>query len=355
MTDSERSPEADAEASSGNGDANADPATLADRVENGELRLYELDDHADAETAATARRLAVERRTGVDLSATGDYAFAAEKARSNIENMVGGVQLPVGVAGPVAVHGEAADGDYHLPIATTEGALVASVNRGCSTITAAGGATARVTKRGMTRAPVFSVEDVAEGAEVIEWVRENEGRLAAVAEETTRFGELQEVTPYIVGDNVFLRFSYHTGDANGMNMATIATRPAAELVEAETPAVAPNLAAIAGPVLAARLIALAGGLESLARKPSGTVQVLGAEDALFAHLDGRGPSPKHGIIYIHEYVRGTRPEERGSAARALAGKLAIAARVDHYSGDRKTELDAELAARIDRIRSRGDA
>jgi len=126
-------------------------------------------------------------------------------------------------------------------------------------------------------------------------------------------------------------------------------------VETEAPAVAPNLAAIAGPVLAARLIALAGGLESLARKPSGTVQVLGAEDALFAHLDGRGPSPKHGIIYTHEYVRGTRPEERGSAARALAGKLAIAARVDHYSGDRKTELDAELAARIDRIRSRGDA
>ncbi|PSP94772.1 hydroxymethylglutaryl-CoA reductase (NADPH) [Halobacteriales archaeon QH_8_68_33] len=243
MTDSERSPEADAEASSGNGDANADPATLADRVEDGELRLYELDDHADAETAATARRLAVERRTGVDLSATGDYAFSAENAESNIENMVGGTQLPVGVAGPVTVHGEAADGDYPLPIATTEGALVASVNRGCSTITAAGGATARVTKRGMTRAPVFSVEDVSEGAEVVEWVEDNEDRLAAAAEETTRFGTLQEVTPYIVGDNVFLRFSYHTGDANGMNMATIATRPAAELVEAETPA---SLVALSG-------------------------------------------------------------------------------------------------------------
>ena len=125
-------------------------------------------------------------------------------------------------------------------------------------------------------------------------------------------------------------------------------------VEAEAPAIAPNLAAIAGPVLAARLIALAGGLESLARKPSGTVQVLGAEDALFAHLEGRAPSPKHGVIYTHEYVHGTRPEDRGSAARALAGKLAIAARVDHYSGERKPEIDAELEARIERIRSRGD-
>lgn len=128
-----------------------------------------------------------------------------------------------------------------------------------------------------------------------------------------------------------------------------------QFVEAEAPAVAPNLAAIAGPVLAARLIALAGGLESLAKKPSGTVQVLGAEDALFAHLEGRAPSPKHGVIYTHEYVRGTPPEDRGSAARAVAGKLAIAARVDYYSGERKPEIDADLEARMQRIRSRGAA
>ena len=123
-------------------------------------------------------------------------------------------------------------------------------------------------------------------------------------------------------------------------------------IERRAPAVAPNLAAMAGPVLASRLIALAGGLKQLARMPSGTVQVLGAEDALFAHLRGHGDSPKHGVIFTHEYVRGTRPEERGSAARALAGKLTIAARVDHYSGDRRPELDAELDERIERIRSR---
>ena len=123
-------------------------------------------------------------------------------------------------------------------------------------------------------------------------------------------------------------------------------------VERTAPEVAPNLAAMAGPVLAARLIALAGGLEALARKPAGTVQVLGAEEALFAHLRGRAPSPKHGVIYAHEAVRGTRPDDRGSAARALAGKLAIAARVDHYSGERKPELDAELADRIERIQAR---
>ncbi|PCR89901.1 NOP5/NOP56 family protein [Natrinema ejinorense] len=123
-------------------------------------------------------------------------------------------------------------------------------------------------------------------------------------------------------------------------------------VERQTPAVAPNLSALADPVLAARLISLAGGLEALAKKPSGTVQVFGAEDALFAHLRGHAPSPKHGIIYTHDAVRGTHPENRGSAARAVAGKLSIAARVDHYSGELKPELEAELAERIETIQAR---
>ncbi|NUB92374.1 NOP58 family protein [Haloterrigena sp. SYSU A121-1] len=127
-----------------------------------------------------------------------------------------------------------------------------------------------------------------------------------------------------------------------------------EYVERTAPTVAPNLAAMAGPVLAARLLSLAGGLESLAKKPSGTVQVLGAEDALFAHLRGHAPSPKHGIIYTHDAVRGTHPDERGSAARAVAGKLAIAARVDHYSGESKPELEAELEERIETIQARTD-
>ncbi|QDX40877.1 NOP5/NOP56 family protein [Salarchaeum sp. JOR-1] len=125
-------------------------------------------------------------------------------------------------------------------------------------------------------------------------------------------------------------------------------------VEEQSRVVAPNLSMLAGPTLAARLVEQAGGLESLAKMPSGTVQVLGAEDALFAHLRGHAPSPKHGVIYVHEYVRGTRPDERGSAARAIAGKLSIAARIDHYSGDRRPELEDELDERIERIRSRGD-
>ena len=126
-------------------------------------------------------------------------------------------------------------------------------------------------------------------------------------------------------------------------------------VERTAPAVAPNLSRMAGPVLAARLIALAGGLGDLAKKPSGTVQVLGAEDALFAHLAGRAPSPKHGIIFTHDYVRNTRPEDRGSAARALAGKLVIAARIDHYAGDLRPEIHEELDERMAAIRARAES
>jgi nucleolar protein 56 len=125
-------------------------------------------------------------------------------------------------------------------------------------------------------------------------------------------------------------------------------------VEEQAPVVAPNLSLLAGPMLAARLISQAGGLGKLAKQPSGTLQVLGAEDSLFAHLKGRAPSPKHGVIYAHEYVRGTNPDKRGAAARTLAGKLSIAARVDHYSGDRKPELQTELDARMAQIRSKGD-
>ncbi|PSQ29565.1 hydroxymethylglutaryl-CoA reductase (NADPH) [Halobacteriales archaeon QS_9_67_15] len=234
----------DSDAADAAAGAGTDPETLADRVADGDRRLYELGDHADAETAATARRLVVERDTGVDLDATGEYTFdAPQAAQSNIENLVGGTQLPVGVAGPVSVRGEATDGEFYLPIATTEGALVASVNRGCSAVSAAGGATVRVTERGMTRAPVFRVDGISEGAAVAEWVEANEDRLAEAAESTTSHGRLQSVTPYVVGDSVFLRFSYDTGDANGMNMATIATRAAAEVVEAETPA---SLVALSG-------------------------------------------------------------------------------------------------------------
>ncbi|WP_049926357.1 hydroxymethylglutaryl-CoA reductase (NADPH) [Halopiger goleimassiliensis] len=220
-----------------------DPESLADRVQTGDLRIHELEEHADAETAATARRLLLERETETELEAIGDYTFPAEAADPNIENMIGAAQVPMGVVGPVAVNGGAADGEHYLPLATTEGALLASVNRGLAVIRSAGGADARVTKHGMTRAPVFRVDGVAEAAETVEWVEENVDRLREAAESTTSHGELLGVDPYVVGDSVYLRFVYDTKDAMGMNMVTIATRETCDLVEEATPA---DLVAVSG-------------------------------------------------------------------------------------------------------------
>ncbi|MFW6152874.1 MAG: hydroxymethylglutaryl-CoA reductase (NADPH), partial [Halobacteriota archaeon] len=164
-------------------------------------------------------------------------------AQRNIENLVGGVQIPLGVAGPVTVDGEHARGRFHLPLATTEGALVASVNRGCSVIDAGGGSTVRIFASGMTRAPVFRVEDAAAAASFIAWVERHEAAIREAAEATTNHGEVLAIDPYVVGDNVFLRFAFDTKDAMGMNMVTVATRAAADHIEAETDA---SLVALSG-------------------------------------------------------------------------------------------------------------
>ncbi|WP_439027402.1 hydroxymethylglutaryl-CoA reductase (NADPH) [Haloarchaeobius sp. DT45] len=249
-----------------------DPATLADRVRDGELRLHELEDHVDHDTATEARRLLLEDATDADLDTVGEYAFDAEVAESAIENMIGAAQIPMGVVGPVTVDGGAAEGEYYLPLATTEGALLASVNRGLSVIQSAGGADARVTKSGMTRAPVFRVSGVVEAAETVEWVRENIDQLREAAEATTSHGELLDVTPYVVGDSVYLRFRYDTKDAMGMNMATIATGKACDVVEAETPA---SLVALSGNLCSDKKPAAVNAVEGRGRSVTADVLVPG--------------------------------------------------------------------------------
>lgn len=264
-----------------------EPADLAERVREGDLRIHELEEHADHDTAAAARRLVVEAETDTDLESIGDYGFPAEAAEPNIENMIGAAQIPMGIVGPVAVNGEAtaaadggaADGEYYLPLATTEGALLASVNRGLGVIRSADGATARVTKNGMTRAPVFRVDGVAEAAQTVEWVNDNVDALRERAESTTSHGELLDVEPYVVADSVFLRFAYDTKDAMGMNMATIATGEACELVEAETPA---SLVALSGNLCSDKKPAAINAVEGRGRSVTADVLVPGelVEDRL---------------------------------------------------------------------------
>jgi len=116
---------------------------------------------------------------------------------------------------------------------------------------------------------------------------------------------------------------------------------------------APNLTELAGPLLAARLVSRAGGLKHLSEMPASAIQVMGAEKALFKHLRGKAPSPKHGMIYRHPAISRTQKWLRGRAARALATKLAIAARIDQYSGELNPELKCALEKRIEEIRQSG--
>lgn len=135
-------------------------------------------------------------------------------------------------------------------------------------------------------------------------------------------------------------------------LTTEGTRRALESsIEEAMPRRAPNLTALLGPLLAARLLSQAGGLDRLARLPASTIQVLGAERAFFEHLRGRAPPPRHGLLFLHPSIQGAPRRQRGKLARALAGKAAIAARLDREGSDVRPELKSAFEARARAIRA----
>ena len=211
-------------------------AELIRELVSGERRFHALPAGLSADEAASIRRMALEQRLGVDLSKTGNYGLEAEVAADrHCENMIGATQIPLGVAGPIAVRGQYASGDFYVPLATTEGALIASINRGCMAICAAGGAVVDVEDVGITRAPVFKTSGLEQTRALLDWVEANEAQMRRVAEATSRYLRLLDVRTYAIGTTVFLRFRFSSGDAMGMNMATIACdRVVHELVEPAT-------------------------------------------------------------------------------------------------------------------------
>jgi hydroxymethylglutaryl-CoA reductase (NADPH) len=203
---------------------------------DGRRRFHELPNDYRATEAAAIRREALERICGVNLDAIGHHSFDTTRAaQRNCENMIGVAQIPMGIVGPLTVRGEHIDGDVWVPMATTEGALLASINRGCAAIRSAGGAAVHVDDVGMTRAPVFRAGSHRETRAFLAWVRDHEDEIRAVASGTSRFLKLTEVRPYTFGTSIFLRFRFTTGDAMGMNMATIACdRIVRDLIEPQT-------------------------------------------------------------------------------------------------------------------------
>ena len=203
---------------------------------DGRKRFHELPGDYRATEAAAIRREALERICGARLDAIGHHSFDTTMAsQRNCENMIGVAQIPMGIVGPLTVHGEHIDGDVWVPMATTEGALLASINRGCAAIRLSGGAAVHVDDVGMTRAPVFRAGSHRETRAFLAWVKDHDDEIRAVASGTSRFLKLTEVRPYTFGTSIFLRFRFTTGDAMGMNMATIACdRIVRELIEPQT-------------------------------------------------------------------------------------------------------------------------
>lgn len=154
---------------------------------------------------------------------------------NNTENLAGVVQLPLGIAGPLRVNGLHAQGDYIIPLATHEAALVASYHRGALAITQAGGCTAMLLNESVSRSPGFVFENLIETGKFLAWLLPQEAILREVAESTTRHGKLIDMSMTVEGNHVYLRFDYSTGDAAGQNMVTIATQAVCDYIHEHSP------------------------------------------------------------------------------------------------------------------------
>ncbi len=205
---------------------------LVNRVAKREMGLHQIDDEAEPSEAVEIRRKAVEKMTGRSLKSIGSVSLDYSSIRNkNAENVIGGTIMPLGIAGPILLNGGIAKGEFYVPMATTEGALIASTSRGMKGITASGGATARIIEDGMARAPVFALDSIADVEKFLKWIKDNTSEIRETAEATTSHGKLKDIMPFVVGNNVWLRFRYGTGDAMGMNMVTIATEAACSYIE----------------------------------------------------------------------------------------------------------------------------
>jgi hydroxymethylglutaryl-CoA reductase (NADPH) len=185
--------------------------------------------------AAAMRREFLRERTGVQLDHVGRFSFDSEVLPGNIEQFVGVAQVPIGVAGPLLVHGEHAQGEFYVPLATAEGTLVASYNRGMKLLYAAGGVTTTVVDDRMQRAPCFIFASAREARAFGEWLEERFDDIKAVAESTTRSGRLLDIEQYSASRMLYTRFNYTTGDAAGQNLTGKATQAACRWIVEQYP------------------------------------------------------------------------------------------------------------------------
>jgi hydroxymethylglutaryl-CoA reductase (NADPH) len=210
-------------------------AILSRPLEGGDL-VPRMNRQGYAPAEVELRRCWVAERTGGSLEQVGRCAIPTESMRGNVENPIGSAQVPLGVAGPLRVNGEFADGVYYVPLATTEGALVRSYERGMVIISRSGGATARVVVDENCIAPTFCFEGLVDACWFARALPGWFDEVRRVAESTTRHGRLLRLEPRVLGRDVSVRFCYHTADAHGMNMIMKATDVACRWLMERVPA-----------------------------------------------------------------------------------------------------------------------
>jgi hydroxymethylglutaryl-CoA reductase (NADPH) len=194
-------------------------------AENSDAMLRIPRDSGDdyAPTIIHERQAFVQQHTGTTFEHITKYSFDPHEAQGNCENFSGVAQVPLGFAGPIHINGEHAQGDFLVPMATTEGTLVASYNRGITVVNLSGGVKCTVVADAMQRAPVFVFDDARAGREFVTWLNENLPKIREEAEATSRVAKLLYLDPYLANKFVYVRFNYSTGDAAGQNMVGRAT------------------------------------------------------------------------------------------------------------------------------------
>ncbi|HYD54724.1 MAG TPA: hydroxymethylglutaryl-CoA reductase [Gemmatimonadaceae bacterium] len=175
------------------------------------------------EEAIGRRRRFMREFSGRDFPHVFAQSFDPHLCQGNCEHFVGVAQVPLGIAGPLRIEGEHARGEFLIPLATSEGTLVASYNRGMQVLNQSGGVKVCVVDDAMQRAPVFVFADAREGREFERWVQANFARIAEEAEATSSVAKLRDIDSFLASKFVYLRFNFTTGDAAGQNMVGRAT------------------------------------------------------------------------------------------------------------------------------------
>ena len=181
-------------------------------------------------TAQEARLEFAEEVSGASLENVGSYSFDPAILPGNVENFLGVAQVPIGLAGPLLVDGEHAQGEFYVPMATAEGTLVASYNRGMKLLRQVGGVKTTVLDDAMQRAPCFGFASAREVTPFARWMNEHFDEIKAAAEATTSSGKLRNIEQYTASKILFTRFNYTTGDAAGQNLSGKATSAACDWI-----------------------------------------------------------------------------------------------------------------------------